>query len=59
MPFRIVVTELDAAPIGAQEKNAEIKRYEQTVDELDLRAVMDAVNKTKRGPRVAKKDAAK
>lgn len=52
--FRIVVTEFVAG-----DEKSEVKRYEQTVDELDLRAVVNAVMQKKRGPRAAVKKEAK
>jgi len=51
MAFRIVVTEVFE---GTNVKPEEVERYRQTVDELDLRAVMAAVNQKKRGPRERK-----
>lgn len=51
--FRIVVTEIKNNDTAIE---AEVKRYEQTVDELDLRAVVNAVMSKKRGPRAAKKE---
>lgn len=53
MPYRIVVEEIeekDANLVGA----TGIKRYEQVVDQLDLKRVMEAVNYKPRGPRVKK-----
>ena len=52
--FRIVVTEIQHNDTAIE---GEIKRYEQVVDELDLRAVVNAVMQKKRGPRAPKKDA--
>ena len=57
MSFKITVTELTAQ--GAPLPDAEVKIYEQTVPELDLRAVVNAVMQRKRGPRAAAKKEAK
>ena len=43
MAFRITVEEVLPAGNEAQQE-LELKRYEQTVDALDLRRVIDAIN---------------
>lgn len=53
MSFRIEIYEIESAA-GTEAKGREVKRYEQVVEELDLRAVMAAVNQKKRGPRERK-----
>lgn len=49
--FRIVVTEETK---DAPTETSEIVRYTQVVDELNLRAVMQAVNQKPRKPRTKK-----
>lgn len=57
MSFKIVVTEYTSKCVdpAMPDEADEIERYSQIVDEIDLRAVMQAVNQRKRGPRVGKK----
>ncbi len=51
--FKVVVTEVNAmSDLGAQA--SEVKRFEQCVDVLDLRAVISAVNQKPRKPREPK-----
>lgn len=51
--FRILIEE-STQPQQEGTPTQYIKRYEQTVDELDLRLVMQAVNKVPRKPRIRK-----
>ena len=61
MSYRILVEELKPNPLRETDPKAPSHigtlSYEQIVEEIDLRAVMQAVNQKKRGPRVQKKDA--
>ncbi len=51
--FKITVTEVNPlADLGAPQ--TEIKRFEQTVDDLKLRALIAVVNQKPRKPRTAK-----
>jgi hypothetical protein len=51
--YKIVVTEINPlADLGAPA--VEVRRFEQTVDELNLRAVITAVNQKPRAPRKPK-----
>ena len=56
MSFKIVVTEVtrQISDDANSMKAVEVERYAQTVEELDLRAVMAAVNHRPRKPRVRK-----
>ena len=51
--FKVTIEEFQGAPLDGQTP-APVKRYEQTVDVIDMRAVMAAVNKKPRAPRVRK-----
>jgi len=59
MAFRITIEEVLPAGNEAQQE-LQLKRYEQTVDALDLRRVIDAINYKKRdySKRAKKGDAA-
>lgn len=59
MPFRIVVEEATTEDFQASSDGdaTGIRRYQQVVDEIDLKRVMEAVNWKPRGPRKAKKGA--
>jgi len=51
--FKVLVTEINPlADLGAPA--VEVRRFEQTVDELNLRAVIAAVNAKPRRPRERK-----
>ena len=51
--FKIVVMEINPlAELGAPA--AEVKRFEQCVDELNIRALIAAVNQKPRNPRTPK-----
>jgi hypothetical protein len=50
--FRVTVVEIPEK-FGLDEPK-EVKRFEQTVDALDMRKVIDAINYKPRGPRVRK-----
>lgn len=61
--FKIVISELfdqsvplepGARLISGELEKREVKRYEQIVDNIDLPAVMAAVNRKKRAPRTPK-----
>lgn len=52
MPFRVVVSEIKS--LEEPEASNPITRYEQVVDDLDLLALMAAVNRKKRAPRTPK-----
>lgn len=54
MPFRIKIKEVIVDAAGVE--LAVIERYEQTVEQLDLRAVMDAVNRIPRKRRKKEDD---
>lgn len=55
--FRIVVEELTTDTTKETPTDSYIVVYSQCVDELDLRAVANAVMQKKRGPRAPKKEA--
>ena len=59
MAYRITIEEVLPAGNEAQQE-LQLKRYEQTVDTLDLRRVIDAINYRKRdySKRMKKGDAA-
>ena len=52
--FRITIEEIVTTPSSEGENDALVKRYEQTVEEINLKAIIAAVNAQKRGPRAAK-----
>lgn len=59
MSYRVTVEEIVQTPISGIDAHMPdapvlVKRYEQTVDAIDLRAVMAAVNHVPRKPRTLK-----
>lgn len=54
MPYRVTIEEVSGAPGDPGHK----KIYEQTVEVIDIRAVMSAVNVRPRKPREKKEKAA-
>lgn len=56
MAFRIEVHQFTGiGPDQTKPSGSEVKIYEQVVEDLDLRAVVNAVMAKKRGPRAAPK----
>ena len=55
--YRITIEKIPSFPDNEEGAISTVpcKVYEQTVEELDIRAVMAAVNQRKRGPRAPKK----
>ena len=52
--FRITIEEIVTTPSSAGENECLVKRYEQTVELIDLKKIIAAINSKPRGPRAAK-----